>query len=187
MLDINDLKRQGIVIKLDGVPYLVLKSQHARTAQRRAFVRTTLKNLITGQVIERNFNAGDKIEEAEVKKIKANFLYRTKDKFYFLDSENFEEIPINEKTLEGKEGFLKEGLEVLILYFENTPISVELPSKVALKVVVAPQAVKGDTTQGRVMKTVKLETGLEIEAPIFIKEGDIIVVNTEDGKYVERL
>ncbi len=187
MLDINDLKRQGIIIKLNDEPYIVLKSQHARTAQRRAFVRTTLKNLISGKTIEKTFNAGEKIEEADVKKVKANFLYEKNNQFYFMDLENFEEIFLPKENILEKIGFLKEGLEVTILYFEEKPVSLELPSKITFKVIEAPPAVRGDTSQGITMKTVTLETGLKIEAPFFIETGDEIIVNTETGKYVERV
>jgi elongation factor P len=186
MLDLNDLKRQGIVIKIDGQPYIVLKSQHAKTAQRRAFVRTTLKNLITGQTIEKTFNAGDKIEEAEIDKVKATYLYQKGDQFYFMNLENFEEMILPEENISSKKGFLKEGLEVTILLFEGKPVSLELPAKISYKVIEAPPAVKGDTTQGITTKFVTLETGLKIEAPFFIEKGDEIVVNTETGKYVER-
>jgi len=185
-MDINDLKNQGIIIKLEGAPYIVLKSQHARTAQRRAFVRTMLKNLITGKTIEKTFDASDKIEEAEIKKVKANYLYQKGDNFYFMNLENFEEITIKEEILGEKKDFLLEGLEVSILYFEGKPISLELPQKITLKVIEAPPAVRGDTSQGRVMKTVKLETGLKIEVPFFINQGDKIIVNTETKKYIER-
>lgn len=187
MLDINDLKKQGIIIKLENEPYIILKSQHARTAQRRAFVRTTLKNLISGKTIEKTFNSGDKIEEAEIKKVKANFLYQKGKNFYFMNLENFEEIFLAKEQIEEKRDFLKEGLEVSILYFENRPVALELPPKIILEVIEAPPTVKGDTSQGTAMKIVTLETGLKIEAPFFIKVGDKIVINTETKKYVERI
>ncbi|MCX7778772.1 MAG: elongation factor P [Patescibacteria group bacterium] len=185
-MDINELKKQGTVIKLENEPYLVLRSQHARTAQRRAFVRTTLKNLISGKTIEKTFNAGDKIEEAEIRKIKAAFLYRQGKNFSFMNLENFEEISLSEEQIEKKKDFLKEGLEVLILYFEDRPVALELPQKVSLKVIEASPAVRGDTAQGKTLKTVKLETGLEIETPLFVETGDEVIVNTETGQYVER-
>lgn len=186
MLDINDLKQQGIIIKLDGEPYIVLKSQHARTAQRRAFVRTTLKNLISGKTIEKTFNASDKIEDAEIKKVKATFLYQKGKNFYFMNLENFEEIYFSEEQLGEKKDFLKDGLEILILYFEDQPISLELPQKISFKVIEAPPAVRGDTSQGKTMKTVTLETGFKTKTPIFIEKGDKIVINTQTKEYVER-
>lgn len=187
MLEINDLKRQGIIIKLGGEPYIVLKSQHARTAQRRAFVRTTLKNLISGKTIEKTFNAGDKIEEAEIKKIKATFLYQKGKNFYFMNLENFEEISLSEEQIGEKKDFLKENLEVVIFYFENQPVFLELPQKIKFKVIEAPPAVKGDSVQKTSTKIITIETGAKIEAPFFIEAGEEIIVNTETRKYVERV
>ncbi|MFN3301810.1 MAG: elongation factor P [Patescibacteria group bacterium] len=185
-MDLNDLKKQGIIIKLGGEPYLVLKSQHAKTAQRRAFVRTTLKNLISGKTIEKTFNAGDLIEEADVEKSKATYLYHDKKNFHFMDLTSFEEISLSEEILGEKKKFLKEGLEVSILYFEGKPVFIELPQKVIYKVVEAPLAVRGDT-EGITMKLAKLENGLEINVPFFIEAGEEIVVNTKTGEYIERV
>lgn len=184
-MDMNDLKKQGTIIKLDGEPYVVLKSQHARTAQRRAFVRTSLKNLISGKVVEKTFNASDKVEEADVEKSKANFLYQTDDTFHFMNLESFEEISLPIETLGGDEKFLKEGLEVTTVYFEGDPVFIKLPQKINYKVIEAPPAIKGDT-EGKTMKIVKLENNLEISAPFFINSGETIIVNTETGEYVER-
>lgn len=185
-MDINDLKSQGIIIKLDNEPYVVLKSQHARTAQRRAFVRTSLKNLISGKTIEKTFNAGEKIEEAEIKKVKASFLYQKEENFYFMNLDDFEEISLAAEVLGDQKDFLKEGLETLIIYFEGKPIFLELPQKIKFKVIEAPLAIRGNTSQGKTMKTIILENGLQIEAPIFIKIEDEVVVNTETKKYVEK-
>lgn len=184
-MNINDLKKQGLVIKIEGTPYVVLKSQHARTAQRRAFVRTTLKNLISGKVIEKTFNASDKVEEANVEKTKANYLYQTGDSFHFMNLQTFEEISLPIEALGNKKDFLKEGIEVTIIYFEGSPVFIELPQKIAYKVVEAPPAIKGDT-EGKTMKMAKLENGLEINVPFFINAGEEIIVNTETGEYVER-
>jgi elongation factor P len=185
-MDINDLKKIGLVIQLDGQPYEVIESQHARTAQRRAFVRTKLKNLITGLVKEKTFNAGDKIEEANLEKIKANFLYADQEDVFFMENKNFEQFSLSRKQISPKDKFLKDGQEVTILIFNGKPISIELPAKVELKVIEAPPGIKGDSATN-IMKKVKLETGLEIDAPLFIKAGDIIRVNTETGEYVERV
>jgi len=185
-MDMNDLKKQGAVIKIEGAPLIVLKSQHARTAQRRAFVRTTLKNLITGKVIEKTFNASDKVEEADVEKTKANYLYRTNDQFHFMNLQTFEEVVLSTDALGDKKDFLKEGIEVTVIYFEGSPVFIDLPQKIDYKVVEAPPAIKGDT-EGKTMKLVKLENGLEINAPFFVNAGEIIVVNTDTGEYVERL
>lgn len=184
-MDINDLKRQGTIIKIDKGPYVVLKSQHARTAQRRAFVRTTLKNLISGKVIEKTFNASDKIEAADVEKKKATYLYQSGDSFHFMDPDNFEEITLAVDILADKKNFLKEGIIINIIYFEGTPVFIDLPQKIDYRVVEAPPAIKGDT-EGKTMKIVELENGLKISAPFFVNIGDQIIINTETGEYVER-
>lgn len=184
-MDMNDLKRQGSIIKLEGEPFVVLKSQHARTAQRRAFVRTSLKNLLSGKVIEKTFNASDKVEEADVEKSKANYLYQAGDAYHFMNLETFEEISLNNQAIGDDAKFLKEGLEVTVVYFEGRPVFINLPQKIDYKVVEAPPAIKGDT-EGKTMKLVKLENGLEVNAPFFINAGEIIIVNTETGEYVER-
>lgn len=184
-MDMNDLKKQGSIIKLEGEPFVVLKSQHARTAQRRAFVRTSLKNLISGKVIEKTFNASDKVEEADVEKSKANYLYQTGDAFYFMNLETFEEVSLSSEAIGDEAKFLKEGLEITVVYFEGRPVFINLPQKIDYQVVEAPPAIKGDT-EGKTMKVVKLENGLEINAPFFINAGEVIVVNTETGEYVER-
>lgn len=186
MLDINDLKKIGIVIQLEGQPYIVLDSQHARTAQRRAFVRTKLKNLITGVTIDKTFNAGDKIEEAEIDKTKASFLYQDNTNIYLMNMANYEQFSLAKDLLAGREKYLKEGQEVTVLLFNQRPINIELPKKIELKVIEAPPGVRGDSATN-IMKQVTLETGLKINAPLFIKEGDIVRINTETGEYVERV
>jgi elongation factor P len=186
MLDINDLKKIGLIIQLDGQPYLILESQHARTAQRRAFVRTKLKNLITGITIEKTFNAGDKIEEANVEKVKANYLYADNQNIYLMNMTNYEQFSLAKDLLAGRENYLKEGQEVTVLLFNQKPINLELPKKVELKVIEAPPGVRGDSATN-IMKQVTLETGLKINVPLFIKEGDIVRINTDTGEYVERV
>jgi elongation factor P len=186
MLEINDLKKIGLIILLNNQPHLVLESQHATTAQRRAFVRTKLKNLVTGETIEKTFNAGDKIEEANVEKVKATYLYSDNQNVYFMNLENYEQFGLSKDILMGKEKFLKEGQEVTVYIFNQKPINVELPKKVDLKVIEAPPGIRGDSATN-IMKQVTLETGLKINVPLFIKEGDIIRINTETGEYVERV
>lgn len=185
-MDINDLKRTGAIIQLENQPYIVLESQHARTAQRRAFVRTKLKNLISGLTMEKTFNAGDKIEEADIDKIKANFLYQDETDVYLMSMTNYEQFSLGKNLLANREKYLREGQELAILLFNQKPINIELPKKVDLKVAEAPPGVRGDSATN-IMKQVTLETGLKINAPLFIKEGDIIRINTETGEYVERV
>lgn len=186
MPDINVLKKIGTIIQIEGQPYIVLDSQHARTAQRRAFVRTKLKNLITGVTVDKTFNAGDKIEEADVDKIKASFLYQDNTNIYLMNMVSYEQFSLAKSLLVGREKYLKEGQEVMTLFFNQNPINIELPKKVELKVIESPPGVRGDSATN-IMKQVTLETGLKINAPLFIKEGDIVRINTETGEYVERV
>ncbi len=185
-MDINDLKKVGVIIQFDNSPYQVVYSQHARTAQRKPFVRTKLKNLITGQILEKTFNGSDRIQEPDVEKSKASFLYAEGDKFFFMDSESYEQFFLTKNSLGGREKFLKEGLEVRTLIFNKEPVNIELPTKIDLRVVESPPSIKGNSATTPT-KVVLLETGAEISAPIFIKKDDVIRVNAETGEYVERV
>jgi len=185
-MDINDLKKIGLIIKIGDKPLQVLNFSHGRTAQRKATVKTKLRNLITGQVLEKTFNSGDEIREADIKKEKTSFLYKSGNEFYFLNPKNFEQFTVPQNLLGEKTNFLKDELEIVVLYFEDQPISVELPKKVDLKVVSAPPALKGNSVN-KPSKIATLETGLSLSVPIFVEENDIVRVNTETGEYVERI
>jgi len=185
MLDMNDLK-MGTTFKMDGSPYIVIKTSHLKMGRGSAVLQAKIKNLKTGATLEKNFKPADKFEEADLVKNKADYLYTENDKSYFMD-ENYEQFFIEKELIGDQLKFLKESASVTILFFDGNAISIELPPKVDLKVVQAPPAVRGDTAQGSVTKSVKLETGAEINAPIFIKEGDILRINTETGEYVERV
>ncbi|MFA4936839.1 MAG: elongation factor P [Patescibacteria group bacterium] len=174
----------GLNILVNNEPYQVLEASFMRTAQRKPVMRTKLRNLLNGKVLEQSFKPGDKVEQADMSKIKANFLYAD-NQCHFMNQETFEQFdfPI-EKINEGVK-FLKEGLEVSILNFNSEPVGVELPKKVILKVTESPPGVKGDTA-GNVTKQITLETGLQVNAPLFIKEGEEVIINTDTGQYVER-
>jgi len=185
-MEMNNLKKTGLIIKYDNAPYQVLDFSHARTAQRKATVWTKLKNIITGQVLEKTFNSGDNIEEAEIDKQKVSYLYRAGNDFFFLNSQTFEQFSLDKNLIKDASNFLKEGLEINILYYDEKPLSIELPKKVDLKITSAPPAVKGNSANTPT-KQVIVETGYTLTAPIFTKEGDIIRINTETGEYVERV
>lgn len=185
MLNYNDLKI-GTVFKFKGDPYQVLKAAHLKMGRGSAVLQSKIKNLKNGNILEHNFKQADKFEEAEIEKKKANFLYTENDKCNFMD-ENYEQFFINKNIIKEQLKFIKEGSTVQIIYFDSNPIGVEIPTKVNLEVTEAPPAVRGDTAQGSITKLVKLETGAEINAPIFIKQGDIIRINTEKEEYVERV
>jgi len=185
-MNINNLKKPGIVVKFNDEPYQIVFFQHSRTARGGAFVRTKLKNLITGQTLEKTFNSSDKVQEAKIEKTKANFLYSKNNKFFFMNQSTYEQFFLDAKSLGGQKKFLKEGEEVQILIFEKKPVNIELPKKINVKVVESPPNIKGDSVITPT-KIVKIETGFTINVPIFINKNDIIKINTETGKYVNRV
>lgn len=184
-MDLNDLKL-GTIILWENQPVQVIWSNRMRTAQRKPVMQTKLRNVITGKVYEYSFKFGEKIDEADVAREKAGFLYTDNEGTHFMNNETFETIDIPKEVTKEQEQFLKEGMEVQILRFNNKPVSIELPIKIELKVTEAPPNVTGNSG-GNVTKPVTLETGLVVNAPMFIKEGDVVRVDTRDGQYVERV
>ncbi len=184
MLGISKIKT-GKNIVLDNEPYKVLYDEHSKMGRAGAVLRTKLRNLITGAVLEKTFQGADKVEEADVEKTFAQFLYREGDNFIFMDNSSYEQFSLAGDVIGKVKDFLVEGTEVGILNFNGNPINVELPVKIKLKVTEAPPGIKGDTASGG-DKLVTLETGAKITTPLFVEKGDVIVVNTEKGEYVSR-
>ena len=183
-MDISDIKL-GTIVLFNNEPFQVVWSNRMRTAQRKPVMQTKLRNVITGKQIEYSFKFGEKVEAADVSREKANFLYTDTSGTHFMSSETFETIDFPKEVTQEQESFLKEGLEVTILKFNNKPVSIELPIKVDYKVTEAPPGIRGDSG-GSVTKKVTLETGLVVDAPLFINEGEVIRVDTRTGEYVER-
>ncbi len=184
MLNFNQIK-VGKVIKLNDEPFVIIKIDHHQMGRGGAVLKTRCKNLITGNILEKTFQGVDKAEEAETETKKANFMYKDKEEVFFMDNTSFEQFSIHIDEIGSQAKFLKDGTDVDVLYFENSPVSVSLPIKMEFKVVSAPPGVKGNSV-GNVNKTVEIETGAELSVPMFINEGDVIKVNTETGEYVER-
>jgi elongation factor P len=184
MLGISDLKT-GKNIVLEGTPFAIIYHEHSKTGRAGSVLRTKLKNLISGAVLEKTFQGSDQLEEADIAKGKAQFLYKETDAYAFMDNESYEQFSLSAKSLSTATDYLIEGTEVQVLYFNSNPINVELPIKMKLRVVEAPPGIKGNTvsTGGKV---VTLETGFKVSAPLFVNEGDEIIVNTEKGEYVSR-
>ena len=174
------------VLKWRNDIYGVTDFQHVNPGKGAAFIRVKLKNLKTGKVFEETFKSGEIIELVQIEKTKMNYLYRDQSGFYFMDNKTYEQTIVPSQSLQEKSGLIKEGMEVMIILHEGSPLSVELPKKVTLKVTSAAPTVRGDTAGGNVTKEVELETGYKINVPMFIKEGDLITINTDTGKYVER-
>lgn len=185
MLTINDIKN-GKVIQLEGEPYIVLKFSHHKAARGGATLKTKLRNLRTGNLLDKTFQAGDRLEEADTEKKKVNFMYEDGESAYFMDYDNYDQFNLFLDQVGDKKKFLKEGTDVVMLYFEGKPIAIELPIKMEFEVTSAPPAIKGNSADS-VTKQVELETGAKVNVPMFVKQGDLIRVNTETGEYVERV
>jgi elongation factor P len=183
-LDISDVKL-GLVLSMNGEPYQVIWSNRMRTAQRKPVMQTKLKNIINGKVIEYSFKFGEKIDEADVTRERANFLYADAAGTHFMNQETFETVDFPKDVTAEQEKYLKEGVDVTIIRYNGNPVSMETPIKVELKVTEAPPAITGNSS-GSVTKPVTLETGLVVQAPMFIKEGDVLRIDTRSGDYVER-
>ena len=184
MLGLSEIK-VGKIIQVTGEPYLVTRTDHHKMGRGGAVLKTKLRNLITGNVLDKTFQGNDKAEEANTEKKKANYLYKDVEEAHFMENENYEQFSLPVDQIGDKLKFLKDGTDVDVLYFDNKPVAVEPPIKVVLKVTSAPPGVKGNTA-GNVTKQIELETGMLIAAPMFVSEGDLIRVNTDTGEYVER-
>ena len=184
MLSTTDF-RKGLKIKIEGEPYYIVDFQHARTAQRRAFVRTKLKNIKTGAVLEKTFSAGETFEEPDFEDKGMQYLYSSGTEYYFMDSKTYEQTILNEEQLGDYRWYIKENMEYRILFFEGRPVNLDLPASIILKVSETEPAIKGDSVTN-ITKNAKLETGLNVKVPLFIKEGDLIKVDTRTGEYLER-
>lgn len=175
----------GAYLKFKSDIVVVTEFQHVNPGKGSAFVRVRLKSLTSGKVVEQTWKAGEQLEFVEVQKRKMQYLYADPTGFTFMDQETFDQVTVNRAVLEDKAGFLKEGLEAYVVMHDGAPISVELPKKVTLVVTEAFDAIRGDTS-GNVTKEVTLETGLTARVPMFIKQGESVILNTDTGAYVER-
>ncbi|MBL7058549.1 elongation factor P [Patescibacteria group bacterium] len=185
MYSISEIKI-GKIVKINNEPYIVIKNEHHKMGRGGAILKTKLKNLINGSVLDKTFQGNDKAEPADTEKKDASFLYKDDDSAHFMDNTSYEQFSLPLTTIGDVHKFLIEGLTVQVLYYNDTAVTVELPIKVELKVTSAPPGVKGNTA-GNTYKTVELETGAEIQAPLFVNSGDKIRINTETGEYVERV
>ncbi len=184
MLGITDLKT-GTTIDMEGNPFVVVDYQHSKMGRGGAVLRTKLRNLKTGAVVDITFKSSDKFEEAVLQKRSCSFLYAEGDSYSFMDSESFDQFTLTKAEVGDKARFLKEGAEIQILFYEEKPVSIVLPIKMEFEITHTEPGVKGDTAQGGT-KPATIETGATITVPLFVKIGDIVRVNTEEGTYVER-
>jgi elongation factor P len=184
-VDTSDL-RNGVWIELSGDPYTILYFQHVKPGKGGAFVRTKIKNLRNGKIVEKTFRAGEKLSAADVEDRTMQYLYHDGDSYVFMDSESYDQVPISAEQLGDATKYLQENLEVDVLFWKNVPINVELPAFIVAAVAQCDPGMKGDTAQGAT-KPATLETGAVVQVPLFIKEGEKLRVDTRSGEYVERV
>ena len=184
MISTNDLKN-GITIEYEGAIYVVMETQHVKPGKGAAIVKAKLKNLRTGAIFEQTFNAGVKVATARIEKQLMQYLYNMSGVFYFMNMETYEQLELQESQISDNAKFLKENLEVYITSYNGEILGIDLPDKVTLVVTHTEPAVKGNTTTNA-LKDAECETGLMVRVPLFIEEGETIIVSTDDGKYVSR-
>ncbi|SCX50809.1 elongation factor P [Klenkia marina] len=185
MATTNDLKN-GIVLKLDGQLWTVTDFQHVKPGKGGAFVRTTLKNVLSGKVVDKTFNAGLKVETATVDKRNMTYLYKDGADFVFMDGDTFDQIPVSEATVGDAANYLLENTEAMVAVHDGVPLFIELPVSMELVVAHTDPGLQGDRSTGGT-KPATLETGAEIQVPLFITTGEKLKVDTRDGRYLGRV
>jgi elongation factor P len=178
--------RNGLKLELDGEPFTMVYFQHVKPGKGGAFVRTKIKNLRTGRVLDRTFRAGERVEEADVEEKTMQYLYQDGENLVFMDTQSYDQLPFTPEQVGDARKFLKENLEVSVVLWRGRPIGVELPSFIEATVTRCDPGIKGDTASGAT-KPATIETGAVLQVPLFIKEGDVLRVDTRTGVYVERV
>lgn len=184
MISVNDF-RTGLTIEVDGGLWRVMDFQHVKPGKGAAFVRSKLRNLRTGAVQEKTFRAGEKVAKAQIDNRRMQYLYASGDQHVFMDNETYEQIELAASAIEYELKFLKENMEVSIVMFQGETLGVDLPNTVELEVTATEPGIKGDTASGG-SKPATVETGLVVQVPFFVNEGDRLIINTADGSYVSR-
>jgi elongation factor P len=177
--------KKGLKIEIDGQPYVIVDFLHVKPGKGGAFVRTKIKNLMTGKVLDQTFRSGEKVKRPDLSERDMQFLYREGDDFYLMDNETYEQIALSAEQLGDAVLFLTENLNVKVLFFNQQPVTAELPTFVELTVAQSEPGLKGDTASGA-SKPATLESGAVIQVPLFINEGDRVRVDTRTGTYMER-
>ena len=180
----NDLKK-GVVVEIDGAPHQVMESSHVAMGRGAGVMRTKLKNLVTGAVFDKTFRAADKVPAADLSKVNMQYLYNDGDNYHFMNQDTYEQVALGTVIIGDMGKYIKEGTKAIVLFFDENPISLDIGNNVFLAVASTEPGAKGDTATAA-LKPAKLETGHEVMVPLFINEGDVIKVDTRDGKYLER-
>ncbi len=184
MYGITDLKN-GTTFEVDGQPYVVLEYQHSKKGRSGAVMRTKLRNLLTGAVVQNTFSGNEKFAEVNIERRKVQYLYKDGASYYFMDIDTYDQFDLFADDLGHNVNYLKDGENVQFQFYQGKPINLDLPPKLDFEVVEASDGVKGDTASSAT-KVITIETGLHVTVPLFIKQGDKIRISTADGSYVER-
>ena len=184
MITAGDL-RKGITFEYEGKIYVVVEFLHVKPGKGAAFVRTKLKNIVTGQVIEKTFNPVEKFEKAHIERKEMAYLYNDGDLYYFMDNETYEQVPLNKDQVEDALLYITENMNVTIQFYKGSAFSVEPPNFVELTIVECEPGIQGDTSKAG-NKPATLETGLQIQVPLFVNNGDRIRIDTRTGTYMSR-
>lgn len=184
MISVNDFKT-GLSIEVDGDIFSVTDFQHVKPGKGAAFVRSKLKNLRNGNVVEKTFRAGETVARALIENRQVQYLYNSGNEYTFMDNETYDQFELSKKQLEWELNFLKENMNVNIASYQGEIIGITIPNSVELTVTETEPGIKGNTATGAT-KNAKLETGLSVQVPLFINEGDVLIIDTREGKYVSR-
>jgi elongation factor P len=178
--------RNGLKIEIDGEPYVIVEFQHVKPGKGGAFVRTKMKSLKSGNVIDRTFRSGEKVDVPELEEKTMQYLYAADKDRVLMDTSSYEQISMSEKQLGDSVNYLKENMEIKVLYFKGQPINIDIPMFVELKIARTDPGVRGDTASGG-SKPATLETGAVVKVPFYLNEGDVIKVDTRSGIFIERV
>jgi len=184
VISVNDLKT-GLTIETDGSIWRVVDFQHVKPGKGAAFVRSKLRNLRSGAIQEKTFRAGEKVGKAQIDNRKMQYLYADGNSHVFMDNNTYDQVELQADQLEHELQFLQENMNVTIIMYEGETLGVQLPKTVELQVTESEPGIKGDTATGAT-KEATLETGLTIQVPLFVNQGDVLVINTDEGEYVSR-
>lgn len=178
--------RKGLKIEVDGEPFEIVEFQHVKPGKGSAFVRTAIRSLLTGRVLQPTFKSGDKFTKPDIEEREMQFLYVQGDEYYFMDNKNYEQTFLSQAVLGEAKNFLKENITAAVLFYNGKAIGVSLQNSVDLKVTKCDPGIRGDTVSGAT-KPATLETGYVVNVPLFINEGDVLKIDTRDGKYLTRV
>jgi elongation factor P len=184
LISVNDFKT-GLSIVVDTDIFTVIDFQHVKPGKGAAFVRSKLKNIRNGNTVEKTFRAGESVGRAHIENKQMQYLYASSNEHAFMDTETFDQITLDTKQIEWELNFLRENIIINIMSYEGEILGISLPNSIELKVIEAEPGIKGNTAQGA-LKSVKLETGFSVNVPLFINEGDTLLIDSREGKYISR-